>query len=244
VDYKKWDKFVADVSDDESDDTGRGNIPQVTKFDKEGGETIEIGKSGYSVLSSQHSGLQSTSTTPTNVTPAVINTKNEKTSSEMETLNGGNCGDYYWSQDRYEVRVSVPLFDSSIRGKDLTVIVDGKFLKIIGSGDLIILEKELQFDIEKTSDEPSSGIDWEILSKKTKSDEIAKRYLQLVMKKKCPIPGAFFWWKNVFVGDPEIDVTKIAGRTVASDSTMDAWKNAHDKFAASVAKREKVEVDF
>jgi len=240
VDYKKWDKFAADVSDDEAE---RDTMPLVTKFDKEGGETIEIGKNGYSV----HTSDSKSTHVEAKPSSLVTNSKKEADSSEMDILNGGYCGDYYWSQDRYEVKVLVPLHDNSIRGKDLIVHVGGKFLKVLGVKNSILFEKELQFDIEKTAHEESaSGIDWEIITRKKQGDSTSNRYLQLLMKKKCPIPGAFFWWKNVFVGDPEIDVTKIAGRTTcaSNNNTVDAWKDAHDKFAAGVAKREKIEVDF
>lgn len=58
-----------------------------------------------------------------------------------------------------------------------------------------------------------------------------KAILQLDFKKYSPIPNAFIWWKNVFLGEPEIDLTKIEGRQhVSTNLEADPLHQSNIKF--------------
>ena len=259
VDYGKWDRFVADLSENDSDeDDGQYSAPIVRSFDK--GESIEISKNGYKVKedrtpsSSQKSPVASASATQDSAESVVEGNKTYALDTNTDTLsqdddlvlNGGNCNQYLWSQDRHQVSLSIPI-EEHLRGKDLKVAFENNSLRITSApNDTVILDKRLQFAIEVDSD--TDSLDWEITSKNTKSSTAIKqtqKYIRIVLKKKSPIPGAIFWWKNVFEGDPVIDVSKIGGRNVQKSSEVaNAWKDAHEKFSESVLSREKIPVDI
>ena len=52
------------------------------------------------------------------------------------------------------------------------------------------------------------------------------------------------WWKNVFRGDREIDVTAIEGRLGSSVATRDAWQQAHEMFLSRVPQMQPVPVEI
>eukprot|EP00954_Amorphochlora_amoebiformis_P027839 1388216-Amorphochlora_amoeboformis.AAC.1 len=101
LDYSKWDKLVADLSDEESPDRRR---PQVTAFDKPSSVTIP------------GSGEIKVNCPPSNPAPSrsqPISTKNLKPEEKAINLrgksfseNGGEFEGYSWSQTGDEVTVS------------------------------------------------------------------------------------------------------------------------------------------
>ena len=69
----------------------------------------------------------------------------------------------------------------------------------------------------------------------------------MTLRKKSPIPGAVFWWKNVFVGDPEIDLATITGRRGdPGNVTTELWAEAQRQFRQRIQDqtREPIEVDI
>lgn len=245
VDYRKWDRIAASLDDDEEEEEAEeGNrFPMVTKFESPVGETIRIGKDGPSIV--EKSGKESLP--PFHEPPSEEVSKTIKTTSNLddETLNGGICDGYHWGQNRQDVKVFITLRDG-IQAKDITVSYSNRQLSITGPDEYVILKKKLRFDIEL---DDSGDMDWEIITKLMKlgeDSETFRRLLKLEMRKKSPIPGATFWWKGVFEGDAEIDVTKLSGRTPgrqSSEEVADAWKAAHDKFVQQASQREKIEID-
>eukprot|EP01036_Dinobryon_divergens_P023798 gene23798-32186_t len=233
VDYKKWDRFVADLSENDSDDDEKYSAPIVRSFDK--GESIEISKSGYKVKEESKEPILELSE------PFAANTDSLLKYDEL-VLNGGICDQFLWNQDRHQVSLSIPI-EESVRGKDLKVSIENSSLRITGPSEThVILDRRLQFAIEIDVD--ADTVDWEIISCPSAIKQ-KQKYIRVVLKKKSPIPGAIFWWKNVFEGDPEIDVTKIGGRNVQKSSEVaSAWKVAHEKFSESVLNREKIDVDI
>lgn len=65
----------------------------------------------------------------------------------------------------------------------------------------------------------------------SKNNSEIKAILQLDFKKYSPIPNAFIWWKNIFLGEPEIDLTKIEGRQhVSTNLEADPLHQSNIKF--------------
>ena len=242
--YNKWNKFVAELSD--SDD--EGEYPLVTKFDKEGGESIEIGREGFKIKETSTE-VKAVEANKTSSSLAVV-----RKFANDETLNGYSCDKYYWSQDRYEVKLSVYILDDSIKSKDISIYYKQKLFRINSKViNYTIIEKELQYDLDlqDTTDmnDMNAFFDWEIKSIEAfneKENMIEfKRVIELTFRKKSPIPGAFIWWSNVFVGDRKLDVSKFAGRkSETNDKNTEAWNEAHQMFLEKIASKEKIEVDF
>ena len=243
VDYKKWDRFVAELSDDDEDFRN----PMVHTFDKDGGETIEINNEGFKVKEKAPTSASAPKSIElaerNHITPS---TNASQAKLEVDDSKVINCDSYSWSQDRHEVVISIPIEESQ-RGKDINVSIKGKKIQILGSDNTVILDKVLQFDIDRNNED--GEVDWEIISKSNSPSSEGKsklrKCIRVTLRKKSPIPGAVFWWKNVFVGDPEIDVTKIQGRNSKQGLELqDAWKDSHQKFIDSIANREKITVEI
>jgi hypothetical protein len=178
------------------------------------------------------------------------------------TLNGGYTGTYYWSQTRDEVIIR-KLIDINTKARDIMVsYTDDAAARFEGGRPLLkisnkvcgnILSGSLQFDILPNDKEitQNSGladahIDWEIIEMVIPPLETKSRVIEITLKKKSPIPGTAFWWKNVFVGDPEIDLNEISGRSENSSIGLDSWQEAHRQFQQRVQEnvKEQISVDI
>lgn len=265
--YAKWDKFAAGLSDEESDGEEFSNKPVVTTFDKKGGESITIGPSGYHVTEKQ-----TVKPVKTAVTSSSSASRVEKESSKgnvevlstsvplteheiaLESKNGAVLDKYSWSQDRFEVLLTIPVEDN-VKAKNIKLSYANKVLTI-KDGDSVIISEQLRYDIltneDRKDDEVSDILDWEIKNKlKASSSSGAnsnRRVLEVVLRKKSPIPGVFMWWENVFLSDSvKIDVTKISGRVNNIESLKavnDNYVEANKQFLERIAKHEPIEVDI
>lgn len=229
VDYSKWDKF--DYDDDDEDEFA--SPAQVTKIGGEKGGKVHIGPSGYSVEDESGDGVD-------HVQPRTVTTISSSVASKPSLSKTGGLGvivengstgkyrnvDYCWSQDRYEV--SLTLFIDWVEGmrkKDITVsyFSGTKELKIISKlSESNSFIGNFQFAVELVGDpeNPYDDIfDWGIVSGLQHPTDHTRTYtaIQIALKKISPLPNSIFWWKNVFIGEPHIDVTKISGRTPAAE---------------------------
>lgn len=243
MDYSKWDRLARDIEDDEEYDEEENPEPLVTRFDEAGGKSITIGPGGASIAAAASStASQTLKATPTPAAGA---------DSSVHTKNGGRTADYAWSQSRDEVVVQMPLAQQ--RARDLRVSFDSKtkLLRITHaqpSGDTELLSRALHHDIHpaETDDGALATVDWEVRSRpRSPADGSEERILELTLRKKPPFPGVTVWWKAVCVGDPEIDVSKIAGRDAAKvQDTNSLWREAHAQFLDKVRTDERVVVDL
>jgi hypothetical protein len=225
VDYSKWDSFDGGSSDEEVD-----SKPHVTTLPT--ASKITIGPQGCTLGNEQE--IES------KLRDKLLKRKDQRVNNGGEVVRD-DCR-FYWTQDRYAVTLSIFINDN-VRAKDIRVTLERKQLII---DDIItkscILSGIMQYDVQLTNeaDNPYDSIcDWEIVK-----ECAGNKILQLTLVKKSPIPGTSFWWKNVFVGDPEIDVTQIVGR---SNSDLEASKNfaeAHHLFQQKIADMQKVDVNF
>ena len=232
VDYSKWDSFGDD--DDENDSDVISHLPHVTTFEGEKGRSFVIGPSGVNLIP----------TLPTHLpdqkeVPLALNCKN-----------GGVTSSFTWSQDRNEVRIC-KIVASDLKASNVKIDFDASKDKLAVfeiHPYRVIFEGTLRYKFEIDYDD-LCPIQWELVrtpanttvcNEKTGDDRI----LEIVFKKVSPIPGSVIWWKNVFVGDTEIDVTAISGRGSTSKEVAAAWDEAHQLFKSRIASRELIDVNL
>jgi hypothetical protein len=223
VDYAKWDKLAASLSDDEDG----GVKPNVIQFDS--AKSIDIGPAGAAICSSSSQSLQSS--------------KNEAVQKEggipNYTRNGGvTAGGCFWCQDRYEVVLRKVLPEKN-KASDMLICFDHaeNRLRIINkSNNVVIIDEVLRYKVETNEELGESQLDWEL------KDE--GKLLEVTFRKKSPFPTATLWWRNVFINDPEIDVTTIEGRSKGSIEMADAWTEAQRMFKEKIASHQKISVDI
>lgn len=243
MDYSKWDRMARDIEDDEEYDEEEAPQPLVTRFDDARGKSITIGPCGASIASTAPTAEQAPKAAPVPAAGA----------DSSSTKNGGRTTDYSWSQSRDEVVMQMPLAQQ--RARDLRVSFDSKtrLLRITHAqpgGEAELLSRTLQHDIHpaETDDGTLATVDWEVRSRRPREAADGaeeERILELTLRKKPPFPGVTVWWKAVCEGDPEIDVSKIAGRDAAKvQDTNSLWREAHELFLEKVRTNERVVVDL
>jgi hypothetical protein len=160
---------------------------------------------------------------------------------------------HIWKQDKLNVIVWIEIPVES-KGSDCNVcITEDSNQFVLSCKNNILLDRELRYKVDIPKDDEE--YDWEFVTRSN-----GKKYFQIVLKKFEYLPGSVFWWSCVFKGDPEIDVSKIAGRKVASAATAssttaaggsgsatptfaDNWKKANEMFLEKVAAREREIID-
>ena len=248
VDYSKWNNFAANDSDsdhDHDDDDYEDNSFDPSKpsvMQLEPNTRVEINPSGTTFKSSKEINMNTDIKTKENSSSSSLITKTKTKSTSTSVLE--NKGDIFtWQQTKDEVilRINIPNhFLELLKTRKSNIIqltcLSKKFILKIGTE--VIIDRELAYQVIETDKEGDSCIDWEIITTSVENKEIL-----VTMKKNSPIPNAIQWWSKVFVTDThEIDVTKIVGRKVNTDNQT-IWRQAHEKFLETVAKKEKVDVD-
>ena len=233
VDYSKWDKFDASSSDDDNDE--EHSNPRISSFDGEG-RSVTIGPAGVTVADKSVS---------TNVTTS----SSKATIFQLSDRNGGKTDQFIWSQDRSEVVIRKEL-EVSIKAADVEVLFDVitsiLSVKVKSNGSYLIYG-EFRYKFELIDDE-LCPVQWEIVSMEDDNEtKTLHRVLEITLRKLSPIPGAVIWWKNVFVGDSEIDVTTIPDRvksnTGAGNEASRAWEEAHRMFKEKVSNQQPIVID-
>ena len=230
VDYSKW----ANFGDDEVEDEVHQH-PRVTTFEGEKGRSFIIGPAGASLVK-----------VPT--VSASIPPPEEPLEFLLDHQNGAVTQHFTWSQDRQEVCIR-KIVPSSLKASHLRISYDpcSNSLSVKDNqtgSDLFNGILRYKFAIDDEDD--LCPVPWELVTRTNGSSAVKKdiRILELVLKKVSPIPGSIIWWKNVFVSDPEIDVTSIPGREKVSQEVADAWDEAHKLFKERISTREKVIVNL
>ncbi len=298
VDYKKWDKFLADLSSD--DDEQEKRQPRITTLPSSSGGKVTIGPNGYKVhddyvdrdndawnedeeadtmpkpqsLSYEQSTL--------NRIEGIEESIRSKKQNHKSTVNGSEgtvfgCN-YYWSQTRYEVHVCISLANGmhDYSKRNLYIYYDeiqkriSLFHSLTWSKDVFFRKfKEINYDVDQihrfepitvmftaklqyaiqlvgdTQNPYDEPIDWDLIKEKDFLGKECSYRMEMVLKKLCPIPNATLWWEKVFIGEPKIDVTTIAGRTNGAPShSKDNYQQAHELFLQRIRDQKKMEVDI
>ncbi|CAN0140407.1 unnamed protein product, partial [Discosporangium mesarthrocarpum] len=248
LDYSKWDRLAKEISNSDGDsDDGDGetrNKPVVTRFSEPqsvmfGGEVQSEYRRGVTSTEGTPLAMSSALKEPTPAAqkgPVGTTTISKPTASEFSnlTLNGGRVAGeggsvFVWSQTRGEVMLVVraplgtraPDIAVSLQRKPDTLTEGVADLLSIGIKDgMTLLEGELSFPVKLEDD-----IDWEV--KDYPEREELYRGIVVTLRKHCPLPGVTVWWKSIRKGDPEIDVSRIAGRDMRHKSV---WEEAMGMF--------------
>lgn len=247
--------MVSDSEEEEEDEGGwDARKPRVTRLEE--GAKVQIGPDGSTVFHNSNS--RESSSTNRNVNPAVANSLLAKVSSSglgsgpesrsdpspesistdqapgliLKNENGGTSEKFSWSQNRYEVLIQSVL-PNATKAADLSFDVREKYLRVSITGAVYFggnLAYPIDIDEEDTI---SGGIVWEVNEYKAQGG--IQRILEFSIVKKSPIPGSFIWWKHVYPCDPEIDVSKIQGRSSNLVYNSSEWDLAHKMFKDKIS---------
>ena len=231
VDYRKWDSFVADLSDSDNEENG----PKVTKLSGSKGGTVRIGPQGAEIVQTRLPSSSASTSVSQNLPSKLVTDRAEDILLKC-TINGHHEPGYFWSQDRNEVTVWIKI-DGNAKAKDVVVrLVDGNHLLI--TWQAFAFDGVLQYDVVSEGSREET-IDWEF------APEIyeGQRLVQITFVKKSLIAGATMWWKNTFRGGHEIDLTLIQGRDQRHVINSTLWQDAHALFANRVKEMVPLTVD-
>ena len=212
VDYSKWSKFSAELSDSDDDLP----LPKVTRLDDNA--RVTSGQQGLTVVP----------------TTAPLKTRSSPSSTQADEyyVSNGKSGSFEWRQSKHEVFLRVKV-DHHTRASDVTIQREplSRSLSVVCNGELLV-QGILKYDAVVDDD----LVDWELIN------DCSERYISLVLKKKSPIERTVLWWSCVFEGDSEIDVTAITERKLIAQDFKEAWNEAHRMFREKVAGASRVEV--
>jgi len=215
VDYTKWNKFARDQSDSDEEDSS----PRVTKLESD--TKIQIGPQGTKFCKASPS--EDNLTQPSKLVASNI----ESCQNELNSTQYEKCS---WKQNRYEVEM-IAILPIETRASEVSLSYEESDRQlIINIGHTPYLAGKLYYPIKSTKVEE---FDWEVKT------EAQLRKLHITFEKMSPIPNATIWWKALFQGDPEIDVTKIKGRNIPQNSL---WEEAHNAFKEKIANFERIEI--
>ena len=233
VDYSKWDNF-GDEEDEE--ETPRG--PVVTTFEGEKGRSFVIGPQGAKLVKTQDEAASKSKKV------------SEKISGnfQLDCRNGAVTEHFTWSQDRHEVTLR-RVVSSILKASQIKMAYDACGNSLTASNTQTgeeFFSGILRYKFEINDEDDLCPVQWELVTMPDISSEKSGgcKVLEILFKKVSPIPGSVIWWKNVFVNDPEIDVTAIPGRTQVSQEVAGAWDEAHKLFKERISTREKITVDL
>lgn len=234
VDYSKWNSFGDDEEEEQT-----FSSPRVTTFEGEKGRSFVIGPSGVNIVKA-----------PTSAPVHIKTSKRELVADfQLDSTNGGVTESYTWSQTSHEafIRKIVP---SDLKASNVSVKFEPSSGYLSASdtkSNICLFEGNMSYKVEIDADDQIGSVQWELVTVSESSvrngQKVDHRVLEITMKKVSPIPRSIIWWKNVFVGSSEIDVTAIAGRGSASKESASVWDEAHKLFREKIATRELINVD-
>lgn len=214
VDYSKWNKLSAELSDSDDDLP----LPKVTRLD--GHERVSIGKQGVSIA-------------PKAAAPAT-NSSSREAGDESHYINDGASGRFEWRQSKHEVFLRVKV-DLQTRSQDVRIIYEPLSRSLsVHCGTAVIVHGTLKYDVQMED----GIVEWELITL------LSERYISLVLRKKCPLERAVIWWSSVFTADEQIDVTAIAERTLIAQDFKETWDEAHRKFREKVKASNRTEINI
>ncbi|EWM21996.1 CS-like domain protein [Nannochloropsis gaditana] len=219
IDYSKWDHL--DTSDDEDEEEKRGP-PRVTHFN----EPMSVTVGGHDHLIPSRSPAPS----PSSTTP--------HPASRIEDIseNGQSFPTFTWRQDRGEAIMHI-WAPPCTRAKDVQVTYtrDTNHLSVritTPTAVPVLVEGPLANPIQL---EEGEEVEWEMVGEGGREGgRGGGRAVRVSLIKSTPRPDMVHWWSRVFVGDDEIDTSRIAGRKM---NFQGAWEEAQRRFREDVARR-------
>ena len=131
--------------------------------------------------------------------------------------NGGILDKYSWTQTAYDLTITVELKDD-INTKEIDVVVTNKELIVFIRSESYLTKSNLTFDV--------------IVEKTIWYKDGSKLIIELEKYKKHE------WWKSVFIGDDEIDTSKVVPPTESIGDLDSETRATIDKMIYDQKKKE------
>ena len=259
VDYSKFDKLAAELSDSESahdsdfeDDTHEESptpaatsssssspLPHVTRLD---------GKTSVTFGGGQTTPSYTTKPKPSVAAPIITQKSPMPTTTATADLtrNGGEIrGDgrhFYWSQTKESVTIHFEMVPA-VKGKDVEVRLNEARLRVTICGEVLCDEDMVHRSVADSGqmlDEIEvEDVDWELLTHNTSG----ARLLRISFAKFNP-PGTVAWWTKVFHNDREISLESIPDRSLTKAAeTKKVWEEAHRMFQEKMKTKTPIAID-
>jgi len=244
VDYSKWDRMAADLSDSDEEDTRQ---PTVTRLDSP--TSVSFGGGKAEVVMQSHSETQGGATslaTDKARNAALIGT--HMSHLVKMTRNGGESAKFLWGQTAKECQIYIYIPIGCL-SKQITVRIQGPQLTVqqqSNTKNTLLFEGKFAYGIECTRDEAGGAIeediDWEIINGPVAAPAKQRILKMTVLKKEiCAGARVVHWWPKVFEGQDPIDVRKIPDRknaesikSASKKSFNETWAEAHKMFKEKV----------
>ncbi|KAJ1609273.1 Low complexity protein [Cryptosporidium canis] len=238
IDYSKWDKLEVS-SDEESGKLGSGC--RVTRF--ESPQSITIGGGGEGGES-----VVANSSLPAEAKTESGYVSRERAISLEDYVLGGRSvsgRDYYWSQADDSLALLLEI-GQEMQNKDFVVTVTEDNITIRYRSETVLSE-EFEYGVN----DDDGTVFWSIkeveVPNKTDNSKTMKRMLALELEKKKLDASIRLWWKRIFKGGIETDITK-SGRFSSSKMEernkrfIQAWEEAHSEFKSRIKDRQKITI--
>lgn len=238
IDYSKWDNIEVS-SDEESGKLVSGC--NVTRFDSP--QSITIGGQ----RENEEDNVINSNTLVDQMKIESGYVSREKVISLDDYVFGGKsiCGkSYYWTQTETSLTIILEI-DPEMQNKDFKVNITENKVTIAHNLKTILLE---EFEYAVKDDENAvfwSIKDVESLDKMQKKN--INKMLVLELEKKEIDTSIRLWWKKVFKGGIETDISKFSRSSSPKKEErnlkfLQAWEKAHDEFRNKVKNRQKFNI--
>ena len=278
IDYSKWDKIDCSSSEDEEEEEVGSRQPTVTRLDAP--STVTRTQDGHLVIGKPQPsrsiefaaatkknppGIHSSTSTssPSSTIPAAWTEHGGKQALlvEYDSAQLQQSSTLYWSQDRYSVCLRLSLLHTAMKGKDLSVQLEGvrRFqdrCAAVGSDivskiqvtycqpgkqQIILLEGDFPHPIHAAEDDdnyvnehtPFASSDW------TLDRTPHGLYWVMTLYKAVPMEGMVVWWRRPLTQFPELEDhpnPNVAGHAKVQ-AFQQAWDEAHSQFRDKIQQR-------
>ncbi|TRY51040.1 HSP20-like chaperone [Cryptosporidium tyzzeri] len=237
IDYSKWDKI--EISSDEESEKF-GSRCNVTKFDSPHSITI-----GGHIEGEEDNKVNSNVTVDELKKIEPVHVSREKILSLNDYVFGGkskNGKSYYWTQTGNDLTIVIEI-SPEMQSKDFKINVTENSITIMYGLETILFEK---FEYEVKYDD--NTIFWSIkdveLFDKVQNKRIINKMLVLELEKKELDTSIRLWWKRIFKGGIETDISKFnrftsSNKEERNKKFLQAWEKAHDEFRNKIQNRQK-----
>ncbi|OII73345.1 nuclear move domain-containing protein [Cryptosporidium ubiquitum] len=237
IDYSKWDKI--EISSDE--ESGKlGSKCNVTRFDSP--QSITIGGQ----RESKEDSLVSSNILVDDLKTKSVLVSREKVISLDDYVFGGKsaCGkDYYWTQTENGLTIILEI-DPGTQNKDLKVNVTEDKVTVTHGSETILFE-EFEYGVK----DDDNTIFWSVKEVESLNGAQNKRSRMLVLEleKKELDTSIRLWWKKIFKGGIEADISKFSRFSSPKSEErnrkfLEAWEEAHNEFRNKIKNRQKLSI--
>ena len=170
VDYSKWDKFAAEITDSDDDEDKSMNV---TKFDQP--TSVQLGEKNEK------------------------KTSVPRRKSFDPSRNGGRNETHWWGQNEKECWVYI-LVPQHVQQRKLSSHIDNSMICVIERNGKLILKGTLAHKIKsETSKILPEDIDWELVESNNLQDARKDtKFIKIHFQKEMVVSGCIHWWSRIF----------------------------------------------